>query len=102
MIELLTILLWWGIGGFDWFYDAIENLFTIKSIFIETYVVWEPNYNSYEEWVESMLNKDPSYEEDFLSRQEYVDSKYPNWNEIEDEHAINFILAELYGYENEL
>jgi len=47
-----------------------------------------------------MLEKDPSYEHDFLSRQEYINAKYPNYNEIEDEKILDYILAELYEYEN--
>lgn len=100
MLELITIILWWFVGGFDWYFDFIDCLFNNIYVLSKTYSVWEPNFNSYNEWVYSMLEKDPSYEYDFLSRQEYINAKYPNYNEIEDEKILEYILAELYEYEN--
>jgi len=102
MVEILIIISWWFIGGFDWINDIIENIFTIKQILLQNYNIWEPNYNSYDLWIQSMLEKDPSYEEGFLSRQEYIDGKYPNLNEIVDDDVIAYIQAELYGYEDEM
>jgi len=105
MIEIILIILWGLVGGFDWLFDSIENIFTIKQVLLTEYFIWEPDFSSYDNWVKSMLKKDPSYKEDidfFLSRQEYINSKYPNLHEIEDEYILNFIQAELYGYEDEI
>jgi hypothetical protein len=48
-----------------------------------------------------MLSQDPSYDIDIdLTRQEYIEGKYPNMNEIVDYEVINYIQAELFGYED--
>ena len=49
-----------------------------------------------------MLLQDPTYDINIdLTRQNYVDGKYPNWDEIEDINIVNYILAELYGHEED-
>jgi len=103
MIKILIFYFLWGwVGGFDWFFDFMDCIFNNVHILTKSYLIWEPNFNSYNEWVQSMLEKDPSYEQDLLSKQEYINAKYPNYNEIEDENILNYILAELYEYEDEI
>ena len=102
LIGYLMMCGWGFIGGFDWVIDALE-CFSRKTeyVFLDDIFIWEPNYNSYHEWVESMLLQDPTYDIDVdLTRLKYVDGKYPRWNEIEDDNAFNYIQAELFGYED--
>ena len=102
IISLISIILWLMVGGFDWIFDSIECFFVqTEYVFKDDVFIWEPNYNSYHEWVESMLLQDPTYDIDIdLTRQEYIEGKYPNMNEIVDYEVINYIQAELFGYED--
>lgn len=90
-------------GGLDWIIDSWSCFFAKSDyLFKDDVFIWEPNFNSYNEWVDSMLLQDPSYEIDLdLTRQHYVDAKYPNLNMIEDDDVMNYIQAELFGYEDE-
>ena len=92
-IFFFFIYLW--IGGFD---CSIE-FFIRKSTQIPIY---ELNYDSYSEWLESIIKQNPNYEETFLSRQEYIDGKYPNLNEIVDKKVLYYIQGELSGYEDDI
>ena len=102
MIIFILILSWWFIGGLDWINDILENICVIKPLFPEVYTIWEPNFNSYQEWLESLKEHNPDYEEDYMSKYIYIDSKYPNLHEITDEEIINDIQTELFGYEDEM
>lgn len=95
MLTIFIIIYIW-VGGLDWFFDSIECLFNNSNILPNNYSIWEPNLNSYNEWKQSMLEKDPNYDNDFLSKQEYINTKYPNLYEIEDNNVLNYILVELY------
>lgn len=62
MIELLTIILWWLSGGFDWYTDLLDcmnyiNLCSICEFFIECNV----DYATLERWQFSMVNKYHEY-----------------------------------------
>lgn len=99
---ILFIIFWLGVGGFDWVTDFMDCIFTNINILYEKQTNWEPNFNSYDEWVNSMLKNDPSYGdgEGWLTREDYIEAKYPNLDEIIDDDLLYFIHLELNGFED--
>ena len=93
-ILIILSLIWGVVGGFDWFFDSLDCITNNLNLLFENQSYWEPNFDTYEKWVQSLLEKDPSYDEDFLSKQEYLNSKYPNIDELEYYDVLNIIQFE--------
>jgi len=95
----IITLLWGIVGGFDWILDTIQcwnfvehfpQLLEIKNIVIpvetddiQNTIISNIDFSSYKKWKESMLFINPDVLQD-LSRQAYVDAKYPNLSEWDD------------------
>lgn len=130
ILGVLTIL-WGVVGGFDFVFDTIHcmqnnkdvieeiinNPQLIESVQQDIINNWDtvqqlineikqpqPDFSSYNAWKQSMLqniNVFEPHEALDLSRQCYVDSKYPNLNEIEDWDILNKAQNELFSSDSE-
>jgi len=84
----IITLLWGIVGGFDWILDTIQCLNFVEHIIdanhdIQNTIISNIDFSSYKKWKESMLFINPDVLQD-LSRQAYIDAKYPNLSEWDD------------------
>lgn len=99
---IIYILLCWISGGFDWIIDMYECFLINKEyLFIDNITMWEPDFSSYQNWVNSMLIQDPTYEiTEELTKQNYLEAKYFLFNDLEDSKML-FLIQEEFLNENE-